>query len=159
MLAIRLPPDIEARLEKLAKATGRSKTYYAREAIEEHLARLEDIYLAEKRLEDVRAGRVRTIALKDKRVSRKSATRAKAGKLGQAPNDSAHTARRTSVAAIAMGPHATTSMSRHSAAVLIGKATDGGDAPIVVQSMTNTDTADVEGTTKQVAELARAGSE
>jgi RHH-type rel operon transcriptional repressor/antitoxin RelB len=65
MLAIRLPPEIEARLEKLAKATGRSKTYYAREAIEEHLADLEDIYLAEKRLEEVRAGRVRTIALKD----------------------------------------------------------------------------------------------
>jgi (E)-4-hydroxy-3-methylbut-2-enyl-diphosphate synthase len=35
----------------------------------------------------------------------------------------------------------------------------GGDAPIVVQSMTNTDTADVEGTVRQVAELARAGSE
>jgi RHH-type transcriptional regulator, rel operon repressor / antitoxin RelB len=65
MLAIRLPPEIEARLEKLAKATGRSKTYYAREAIEEHLADLEEIYLAEKRLEDVRAGRVRTLPLKD----------------------------------------------------------------------------------------------
>ncbi|MGD9386643.1 MAG: flavodoxin-dependent (E)-4-hydroxy-3-methylbut-2-enyl-diphosphate synthase [Gammaproteobacteria bacterium] len=35
----------------------------------------------------------------------------------------------------------------------------GGDAPIVVQSMTNTDTADVEATVRQVAELARAGSE
>ena len=65
MLAIRLPPEIEARLEKLAKATGRSKTYYAREAIEEHLADLEDIYLAEKRLEDYHACRVRTIPLKD----------------------------------------------------------------------------------------------
>lgn len=65
MLAIRLPPDIEARLEKLAKATGRSKTYYAREAIEEHLADLEDIYLAEKRLEEHRAGRIRTIPLED----------------------------------------------------------------------------------------------
>jgi len=65
MLAIRLPPEIEARLEKLAKATGRSKTYYAREAIEEHLADLEDIYLAEKRLEEQRAGRIRTIPLKD----------------------------------------------------------------------------------------------
>jgi RHH-type transcriptional regulator, rel operon repressor / antitoxin RelB len=65
MLAIRLPPEIEARLEKLAKATGRSKTYYAREAIEEHLADLEDIYLAEKRLEEHRAGRIRTIPLKD----------------------------------------------------------------------------------------------
>ena len=65
MLAIRLPPEIEARLEKLAKATGRSKTYYAREAIEEHLADLEDIYLAEKRLEEHRAGRIRAIPLKD----------------------------------------------------------------------------------------------
>ena len=63
MLAIRLPPDIEARLEKLAKATGRSKTYYAREAIEEHLADLEDIYLAEKRLTALRGGKSGTVAL------------------------------------------------------------------------------------------------
>ena len=48
---------------------------------------------------------------------------------------------------------------RPSVAVRIGNVTVGGDAPIVVQSMTNTDTADVEGTAKQVAELARAGSE
>jgi (E)-4-hydroxy-3-methylbut-2-enyl-diphosphate synthase len=48
---------------------------------------------------------------------------------------------------------------RSSVAVRIGHVTVGGDAPIVVQSMTNTDTADVEGTAKQVAELARAGSE
>jgi (E)-4-hydroxy-3-methylbut-2-enyl-diphosphate synthase len=48
---------------------------------------------------------------------------------------------------------------RRSIAVHIGHVTVGGDAPIVVQSMTNTDTADVEGTAKQVAELARAGSE
>jgi len=48
---------------------------------------------------------------------------------------------------------------RHSVAVRIGNVTVGGDAPIVVQSMTNTDTADVDGTAKQVAELARAGSE
>ena len=37
MLAIRLPPEIEARLEALAKKTGRTKTYYVREAILEHL--------------------------------------------------------------------------------------------------------------------------
>jgi (E)-4-hydroxy-3-methylbut-2-enyl-diphosphate synthase len=48
---------------------------------------------------------------------------------------------------------------RASVAVRIGNVTVGGDAPIVVQSMTNTDTADVEGTARQVAELARAGSE
>ena len=43
--------------------------------------------------------------------------------------------------------------------VLVGGVQVGGDAPIVVQSMTNTDTADVAATTAQVAELARAGSE
>src|ERR1700681_3482883 len=44
-------------------------------------------------------------------------------------------------------------------AVRVGKVTVGGGAPIVVQSMTNTDTANAEGTAKQVAALARAGSE
>jgi RHH-type transcriptional regulator, rel operon repressor / antitoxin RelB len=51
MLAVRLPPDIEARLDTLAKATGRTKTYYAREAILAHLEDLEDTYLALQRLE------------------------------------------------------------------------------------------------------------
>ncbi|OIQ99911.1 hypothetical protein GALL_181190 [mine drainage metagenome] len=37
MLAIRLPPEVENRLEALALATGRTKTFYAREAILEHL--------------------------------------------------------------------------------------------------------------------------
>ena len=44
-------------------------------------------------------------------------------------------------------------------AVTIDGITVGGDAPVVVQSMTNTDTADVVRTVKQVAELAKAGSE
>ena len=48
---------------------------------------------------------------------------------------------------------------RHSVAVRIGNVEVGGTAPVVVQSMTNTDTADVASTTKQVAELWRAGSE
>src|SRR5690606_7757222 len=43
--------------------------------------------------------------------------------------------------------------------VLVGRVQVGGDAPVVVQSMTNTDTADVDGTVKQVAALWRAGSE
>lgn len=51
MLAIRLNPEIEKRLESLAKKTGRTKTFYAREAIMEHLDDLEDIYLAKQRLE------------------------------------------------------------------------------------------------------------
>lgn len=49
MLAIRLPPDIEARLERLTQETGRTKTALAREAILEHLDDLEDFYLAEAR--------------------------------------------------------------------------------------------------------------
>ena len=48
---------------------------------------------------------------------------------------------------------------RRSVPVHVGHVTVGGDAPIVVQSMTNTDTADVESTVAQVRELARAGSE
>ena len=48
---------------------------------------------------------------------------------------------------------------RRSVAVDVGGVIVGGDAPIVVQSMTNTDTADVEQTARQVAALARAGSE
>jgi RHH-type rel operon transcriptional repressor/antitoxin RelB len=51
MLAIRLDPDIESRLERLAKRTGRTKTFYAREAILQHLEDLEDVYLATQRLE------------------------------------------------------------------------------------------------------------
>ena len=48
---------------------------------------------------------------------------------------------------------------RHSTAVLVGDVLIGGSSPIVVQSMTNTDTANVEATVDQVAALARAGSE
>lgn len=48
---------------------------------------------------------------------------------------------------------------RQSVGVHVAKIKVGGGAPVAVQSMTNTDTADVEGTVKQVAELARAGSE
>jgi (E)-4-hydroxy-3-methylbut-2-enyl-diphosphate synthase len=48
---------------------------------------------------------------------------------------------------------------RASTAVRVGAVTVGGDAPIAVQSMTNTDTADIDATVAQVAALARAGSE
>jgi (E)-4-hydroxy-3-methylbut-2-enyl-diphosphate synthase len=48
---------------------------------------------------------------------------------------------------------------RRSIPVQIGAVTLGGHAPIVVQSMTNTDTADIEGTAQQIKALARAGSE
>src|SRR5947207_5733723 len=48
---------------------------------------------------------------------------------------------------------------RQTTQVMVGNVAVGGGAPIVVQSMTNTDTADIEGTIAQVAALARAGSE
>ena len=48
---------------------------------------------------------------------------------------------------------------RQTLAVRVGASTVGGGAPVVVQSMTNTDTADIEATTRQVAQLWRAGSE
>jgi RHH-type transcriptional regulator, rel operon repressor / antitoxin RelB len=62
-LAIRLPETIEKRLDNLAKRTGRTKTYYAREAILQYLDDLEDVYLAEKELQAVRSGRSRTVPL------------------------------------------------------------------------------------------------
>ncbi len=65
MLALRLPEEIENRLNDLAKKTGRTKSFYAREAILEHLDNLEDLYLAEKRLEDLQAGRSRTYTLEE----------------------------------------------------------------------------------------------
>jgi RHH-type rel operon transcriptional repressor/antitoxin RelB len=64
MLAVRLPPSIEKRLERLARRTGRTKTYYVRQAILEHLEDLEDIHLAEAALERIRSGDERTIPLK-----------------------------------------------------------------------------------------------
>ena len=51
MLAIRLDTETEKRLDRLAKKTGRTKTFYVREAILEHLDDLEDIYLATQRLQ------------------------------------------------------------------------------------------------------------
>ena len=65
MIAIRLPPEIEKRLTALAKRTGRTKTYYIREAVLEHLADLEDYYLAAKTLADIRAGRTKTKTLEE----------------------------------------------------------------------------------------------
>ena len=56
MLAVRLDKDLEDRLERLAERTGRTKTFYAREAIEAHLDDLEDFYLAEERLRQFRDG-------------------------------------------------------------------------------------------------------
>ena len=52
MLAVRLPEEIEVRLAELAARTGRTKTFYAKEAILKHIDEMEDKYLAINRLEN-----------------------------------------------------------------------------------------------------------
>lgn len=64
-VSIRLPDEIVQRLQHLADITGRSKSFYMIEAIREHLDDLEDLYLAEQRLIDLRAGRSRTYTLEE----------------------------------------------------------------------------------------------
>jgi RHH-type rel operon transcriptional repressor/antitoxin RelB len=59
-ISIRLPGDIEARLHALAIRTGRSKTFYVTEAINDHI---EDLYLTEKRLGEVRSGKSDTVPI------------------------------------------------------------------------------------------------
>jgi len=65
MLAIRLPASIEKRLEKLAKRTGRTKSFYAREAILRHLENLEDIYVADQVYARYLKGEEKTIPLEE----------------------------------------------------------------------------------------------
>lgn len=63
MLAVRLPETIEMRLDALAKRTGRSKSFYVREALVEHMDDLEDMFLAEQVLDRIRSGAERTYTL------------------------------------------------------------------------------------------------
>ncbi|PSK98555.1 RHH-type rel operon transcriptional repressor/antitoxin RelB [Murinocardiopsis flavida] len=63
MLTVRFPDAIEERLAVLARETGRSKSYYVRELVANNLDDMEDVYLAEREVEDLRAGRTRSIPL------------------------------------------------------------------------------------------------
>jgi RHH-type rel operon transcriptional repressor/antitoxin RelB len=64
MIAIRLPKEIELRLNTLATSTGRTKSYYVREALLKHLTNIENIYMAEKHRQTTRAGAIRSATLK-----------------------------------------------------------------------------------------------
>ncbi len=64
-VSIRLPDDVSTRLQDLAQLTGRSKTFYMIEAIRKHLDDLEDLYVAEQRLIDHRAGKTRAVPLEE----------------------------------------------------------------------------------------------
>jgi RHH-type transcriptional regulator, rel operon repressor / antitoxin RelB len=57
MLAVRLDPDLEARLDAVAKSMGRSKSYLAREALRDRIEELEDLALLEEALRDPDAGK------------------------------------------------------------------------------------------------------
>ena len=62
---IRLSEDVDSRLDYVAAQTGRSKVFYVNAAIAAYLDELEDADLAERRLEDIRAGRSKPVALAD----------------------------------------------------------------------------------------------
>jgi RHH-type rel operon transcriptional repressor/antitoxin RelB len=62
-VSLRLPDEVFNRLGELSKLTGRSKTFYMIKAITNHIDDLEDVYLAEQRLLDVRAGKSKTYTL------------------------------------------------------------------------------------------------
>ena len=64
-VSLRLPDDVSQRLHQLAARTGRTKTFYIVAAIREHLDDLEDSYLAEQRLIDLRAGKSHVLPLED----------------------------------------------------------------------------------------------
>jgi RHH-type rel operon transcriptional repressor/antitoxin RelB len=61
-VSIRLDPEIEHRLDKLASQTGRAKSYYLRELIEGGLDDLEDFYLADATMERIRKGQERVVS-------------------------------------------------------------------------------------------------
>lgn len=63
--SVRLDPVIEQRLDHLAAVTGRTKAFYLRELIESGLDDLEDLYLAERELEAIRAGESKTAPLEE----------------------------------------------------------------------------------------------
>jgi RHH-type rel operon transcriptional repressor/antitoxin RelB len=62
-LSIRLDDDLAARLDRLARLTGRSKSFYVKQAIEDHIEDLEDLYAAQQVAKRVAEGRERLIPL------------------------------------------------------------------------------------------------
>ncbi len=65
--SVRLDPDVEQRLDRLADRTGRTKAYYLREMIQNGLEDIEDYYLASVTMENVRRGKEKVHTAKDVR--------------------------------------------------------------------------------------------
>jgi RHH-type rel operon transcriptional repressor/antitoxin RelB len=64
-IAVRIPDELYQRLQTLAEQTGRTATFYVREAVMKYLDDLEDIYLAENILEKLRRGEDRIYSLEE----------------------------------------------------------------------------------------------
>lgn len=64
-VSLRLPEDLNQRLSSLAEQTGRSKTFYMLEAIKQHISDLEDLYLAEQRLINIRSGKTQPVPIEE----------------------------------------------------------------------------------------------
>lgn len=65
IISLELPDDVSTRLQELEQLTGRSKTFYMIEAIQDHLDDLEDLYIAEQRLNDILAGKSQSIPIEE----------------------------------------------------------------------------------------------
>ncbi|OBX05794.1 CopG family transcriptional regulator [Gallibacterium genomosp. 3] len=64
-ITVRLPDELQQRLDHLARETGRAKSFYIKQALEAYLEDLEDLLLANATLERVRSGKEKTYTLKD----------------------------------------------------------------------------------------------
>ena len=62
-ISLRLPDDVATRLQDLANLSGRTKTRLVLEAIRLHLDEMEDIYISESRVEELRSGKVKALSL------------------------------------------------------------------------------------------------
>ena len=65
MLAVRLQPEIEERLERLAKRTGRTKSFYARTAIEQYIDEIEELFWAHEVIAEWEASDKQTISAEE----------------------------------------------------------------------------------------------
>lgn len=65
LLSVRIEDVLAERLERLAQDTHRTKSFYVKEALMNYIDNLEDIYLAEKRLEDLRSGQEKILSSQD----------------------------------------------------------------------------------------------
>lgn len=77
--ALRMPEDLAIRYDRLAKSTGRTKTFYMTEALAAEIDRLEYEYGLMKKVEDYRAGRLETVTLDELEESLDLASRGRQG--------------------------------------------------------------------------------